>query len=138
MTLFQAELSARSEDFASATLDWITFACVILSALTVLSITQPRVPRETRPTRRRVVALVGWLVAIMAAAACVRTTWSAFDAYIAPLANASVVHFRMHYLAAFGILSSVCVGVACQRRARFLALLSVIGLAVFVLYFVPF
>jgi hypothetical protein len=74
----------------------------------------------------------------MAAAACVGITWCAFSAYIAPIANASDVHFKMYYLAAFGIFSSVWVGVACQRRARFLVLLSVAGLAVFVLHFVPF
>ncbi|MBI3248968.1 MAG: hypothetical protein HYZ50_20900 [Deltaproteobacteria bacterium] len=137
MTLFLAEQWARSEDFASSTLDWIAFACLALSALAVLSITQSRVAREARVTRWRVVSLVGWLVAITAAVACVRTTLSAFDAAIAPLANASDVHFKMHYLAAFGVFWSVCVGVACQRRARFLALLSVAGFAVFVLHFVP-
>jgi hypothetical protein len=138
-TLFGAELSARSEDVVSSTLDWVTLACTALSAITVLSITQSRSAIEgTSTPRRRVVTLGGWLIAIIAAIICIRTTRSAFDAYVAPLANASDVPFKMHYLAAFGVLWSVCFGVACQRRARLLAMLSIAGLALFALNFVHF
>lgn len=136
-TLFQAEMQARSEDLASSIIDWITFACITLSALTVLSITQSRSTLKVPSTRAwRLVALGGWFIAVVSATSCIYATWSAFNTSIAPLVNASEVSLRVHYLSAFGLLWSLCFGVACQRRARFLALLSLAGLAVFVLHFV--
>src|SRR5678815_5486725 len=94
--------------------------------MTVLSITRSRSAlKGTSTPGGRVLTLGGWLIAIIAAIICIRTTRSAFNAYIAPLANASDVHFTMHYLAAFGVLWSLCLGVACHRRARLLAMLSI-------------
>ena len=139
MTLFEAELSARSEDVVSSTLDWVTLTCTALSAMTVLSITRSRLALAgTSTLGQRAITFGGWLIAIIAAIICIRTTRSAFNAYIAPLANASAVHFKMHYLTAFGVLWSLYLGVACHRRARLLAILSIAGLAAFVLHFVPF
>ena len=80
----------------------------------------------------------GWSAAVAMAVACVWITLSAFQALIAPLANASGVQFRMHYLAAFGVFWSLYFGVACQRRARLALLFSLAGLAGFALHFVPF
>lgn len=137
-TFFKAEEQARAADMVSSVIDWVTFACIALSTLALLSITRQRLTPSDRPKVERAITIGGWIVAVGTAVACVVTTLWAFAAYIAPLANASDVPFRMQYLVGFGVLWSLFLGIACQRRARLVGLISLAGLAVFALHFVPF
>jgi len=136
-TFFGVEQWARDTDVLSSCIDWVTLACVAVSALAVLNITRQRhAPGEYRK-QNRTATLLGWSAAVAMAIACVWTTLSAFQALIAPLANASDVQFKMHYLAAFGVLWSLYFGIACQRRARLAMFFSIAGLVGFALHFIP-
>jgi hypothetical protein len=136
MTMFAAELQARSKDLVSDVLDWVTFTCMIMSVFAVFIITNPRISSSAISPDRRRVGLI-WLAAAVSALTCVSATVVAFEYYVAPLANASDVNFQMHYLAGFGVFWSAALGVSLTHRARFLMALAIAGLALFVCHFIP-
>jgi hypothetical protein len=135
MTLFDAEMSARSKDALSSTLDWVTLICVALSALVVLNITRSQSKSAPRKgTNGRNI----WIITLILIAACISSTLLKFYFRIAHPSNASDVEFNMSYFAAFGVLCSLCLGLALYHQARFFGFLSVIGLVVFVFHFIRF
>lgn len=127
--LFVKEMWGRSDDWLSSILDWTILVCIFLSALTIFNIT--RTPSKSASGNPIVTRRIR-CIAIMLAVICILAT------LIAVISNASSFHFNMAYFAAFGVLCSLCFGFAWQYRARFLGILSIVGLVVFFLHFVPF
>lgn len=136
-TFFAAEMWSRTDDAVSYLMDWMTLICLALSVITIARIARPRFfPPRNFPSERTI-AVVAFFVALACAWACVYATRLAFDTVVAPLSNASSVPRNMGYLAAFGVVWSVSIGIAIKQRARFLGLISIMGLTVFVLHFIP-
>jgi hypothetical protein len=136
-TFFAAEMWSRTGDAVSYLMDWMTLICLALSVITILRIARRRFfPPRNFPSERTT-AIFAFVVALACAWACVYATRLAFDTVVAPISNASSVPRNMGYLAAFGVVWSVSIGLAIKQRARFLGLISIMGLTVFALHFVP-
>lgn len=125
-TLFETQNHDRSRDWLSFFWDWVIFACLILSMLTVSQITKSK--SKKKPRSKAAIRVVN-AAAFICGTVFIILSYRSFEKQIG-LTN-------MLYLVAFGCLCAVFFAVGFRRRSRLLMFLSAVGAALFLIHFIP-